>query len=247
MTALLVAVVLVLAVVVVMVVGLLRSHAEILRALEVVNRASRGAASGLAAGLPLAPDREGEVQAAPILGTTVRGDQISLVLSAGGQNTLVAFLTSGCSTCQHFWDAFRQEDAPPLPGNARLVIVTKDSSEESPSKLLQLSPDGVSVVMSGGAWTDYDVPSAPYFVYVDGFSGNVRGEGAAIAWSQVQSLLADALFDAAMAEGKVPPDGRGEATEARNRRADQALAAAGIRPDDPSFWGSGTSREPDPA
>lgn len=62
MTALLVAVVLVLAVVVVMVVGLLRSHAEILRALEVVNRASRGAASGLAAGLPLAPDREGEVQ-----------------------------------------------------------------------------------------------------------------------------------------------------------------------------------------
>ncbi len=245
MTALLITVVVVLAVVVVMVVGLLRSHAEILRALEVVNRGARGGSSRLADGLPLPQDREGASKGAAIVGTSVRGDHVNLVLSAGGPNTLVAFLSSGCSTCQNFWDAFQPEERGSLPGNARLVVVTKDSSEESPSKLAQLAPPDVPVVMSSAAWSEYEVPSAPYFVYVDGLSGSVHGEGAAVAWSQVHSLLTDALFDAAIADGRVPDDVPGESTDARNRRADQALAAAGIGPDDPSLGAPASSPSSD--
>ena len=48
--------------------------------------------------------------------------------------TVLAFLSSGCVTCEAFW----QEFASPgllLPANVRLIVVTKDLAEESPSAL----------------------------------------------------------------------------------------------------------------
>ena len=56
--------------------------------------------------------------------------------------------------------------------------------------------------MSSAAWADYDVPVAPFFVLIDGASGEVIGEGAANEWGQVQSLLHTALDDAGMLDRK---------------------------------------------
>ena len=49
---------------------------------------------------------------------------------------------------------------------------------ESPSRLRDLAPADVPVVMSSQAWEDYGVTMSPYFVLV-GADGEVRGEGAA--------------------------------------------------------------------
>jgi hypothetical protein len=75
------------------------------------------------------------------------------------------------------------------------VVVTKDSSFESPSKLRELSSPGVHLVMSSQAWSDYKIEGSPYFVYVSGDGGGVLSEGSASSWDQVRSLLRDALAD----------------------------------------------------
>jgi hypothetical protein len=149
-------------------------------------------------------------------------------MAPGGPSTLVAFLTSGCMTCMEFWRSF-SERVPELPDGGRLVIVVKDSSHESPSKLRRLAPGGIPVVMSTDAWERYEVPAAPYFVYVDGPSGEIHGEGAASSWAQVASLLRDALADA-----EPPP--RGASGPERSARIDEELARAGIGPGHPSLY-----------
>jgi len=96
----------------------------------------------------------------------------------------------------------------------------------------------------------------PYFVYVDGASGLIAGEGTAEAWPQVRSLLQDALLDAELAgtrNGSIPmagggASGNGEAAHgtrrsvgaaARSSRVDDELRAAGIGPAHPSLYGAG--------
>ena len=71
----------------------------------------------------------------------------------------------------------------------------------------------------------------PYFVHVDGASGEVRGEGTAAAWPQVVSLLRDAIDDA---DGPSVRSGR-----ARAQRVDSDLHAAGIGPGHPSLYPGG--------
>ena len=61
--------------------------------------------------------------------------------------------------------------ASTFPTTFALVVVTKDAQEESISALRKLAPAGVPVVMSSAAWTDYRVPGSPYFVLVDGQAG----------------------------------------------------------------------------
>lgn len=237
MTALVVANTLVAGILLVLVTGLLRAHAETLKILGTINRSLRGSQERFASTLPAPPQREHATEAMSVEGKTLAGHQAHLSFSAGGPNTLLAFLSSGCMTCQHFWDAFQPDTRPPLPGDARLIIVTKDARLESPSKLSKLAPEDVAVLMSSGAWEDYGVPAAPYFVYIGGVTGLIHGEGSAVSWNQVQSLLTDALYEA---EGGSSDDGSssGETTAERNRRADEALAAAGVQFDDPSLWQS---------
>ena len=74
--------------------------------------------------------------------------------------------------------------------------------------------------MSTDAWLEYKVPQTPYFVYVDGPTGRIVGEGSAGTWDQVVSLWSQALADA----------GGGEA------RADKELQQAGIRPGHRSLY-----------
>jgi hypothetical protein len=223
-----------------LVAALLRSHAEILRRLgpaeENDDRESTRSGDVLAPGLPAPPSRSGITSAADLTGTTLHGDGVQVGLSAGGPSTLLAFLSSGCLTCEGFWEAFGGPHPPAIPGDARLVVVTKDSTRESPSRLRELAAPQLTVVMSSAAWEAYGVPTSPYFVYVDGASGMVHGEGAASAWTQVQSLLRDAIADASPAEpaaGARVPRARGPE---RARRVDDELAAAGIGPEHPSLY-----------
>jgi len=208
-----------------LVAGLLRSHAELLR------RAN-----------------EHDEQ---LTGKRLDGEVMTLEFHGGQPDVVLAFLSTGCATCQEFWAAFRDEGIS-MPGAAQLVIVTKDGEVESESLLRELAPTSVPLVMSTEAWTSYEVPVSPYFVYIDAESGEIRGEGAASTWPHVQRLLEDAIADLALTPrtGKTGSGnlGRGRLTDShpdRIREIDATLAAAGITPDHPSLWPEGRPPPPD--
>jgi hypothetical protein len=81
--------------------------------------------------------------------------------------------------------------------------------------------------MSSAAWSDYGVPAAPYFVYLEG--DRILGEGSANGWKQISSLVRDAIEDLEVARGG----------EARTRDVDRVLAASGIGPGHPSLYPAG--------
>ena len=169
---------------------------------------------------------------------TLGGDGVQLG-SGSGRPMLLAFLSSGCLTCEGFWETFSQAEPPEIPGGARFVAVTKDASHESPSRLRELAGDSLEVVMSSDAWRQFDVPTSPYFVYV-GRDGMILGEGAAASWPQVASLMRDAIGDA---DAQSLTVSRANGSE-RARRVDDELAAAGIGPGHPSLRpAEGGSRE----
>ena len=213
MTAVVTVETLLLALLVLLVGGLLRSHAEILRRLDELQPAGSATA---------APVRE-SAAAHDVSGVTLAGDALHIGVTRPGAPTLLAFLTSGCSTCLGFWEAFA-DPRTQLPAGVQLVVVTKDPSHESPAKLRELAPPAVRIVMSSAAWSEYDVPASPYFVHIDAH-GELAGEGTAQRFEQVLSLLADAAADVA-AQGSAE----------RALRAERELASAGIGPDHPSLY-----------
>jgi hypothetical protein len=227
-TALVVMETVVLGLVLVLVAGLLRSHAELLRRLDDLSgNARRGTPpSPIADGsAPPAPDRPAGAPAIDVVGETLDGDALKIGVS-GGRDTLLAFLSSGCLTCQGFWDALMPERRGDVPGDPRIVVVTKDRSHESPSRLRELAPPDVPVVLSSATWDAYEIPVSPYFVYVDGARGAVQGEGAAERWDQIVSLLRDARDDHAVT-----------ARRGRVLRTDVELLAADIGVGHPSLYG----------
>lgn len=210
----------------VLVAGLLRSHAELLRShAEILRRLGPTTVEPAGAGvLPVtAPERAPGAPAAALAGPTPAGDAITLDFSAaGGAPTLLAFLTSGCSTCAGFWASLGETR---LPAGVRTVVVTHGAERERPGRLRSLAPDGVPVIMSSQAWQDYAVPGAPYFVLID---GAIRGEGAATSWTALSSLVSDAIEDQRESGGRARVDG-----------VDRKLAAAGIGPDHASLYPAG--------
>ncbi|WP_432545535.1 hypothetical protein [Kineococcus sp. SYSU DK004] len=234
-----------------LVAGLLRSHAEVLRSLHELGAGREDTAPG--AGAPRTPDDvpftvgDGVVGPAgltgggalPVAGTTPTGDAVQVDVTAGGRDTLVAFLSSGCLTCHGFWQRFARPGLG-LPAGTRLVVVTQGPERESVTALRQLAPDGVDVVMSTAAWEGYEVPGSPYFVLVDGSTGRVAGEGSATSWEQVQRLVVQATGDRADRAGHAHGHGHGAGEDRgdgahREARADRELRAAGILPGHPSL------------
>jgi hypothetical protein len=211
-----------LAILVVLVAGLLRSHAEILRRLGPVDGSAPGAGSPAVAA-PRAPQRPRGAPAPPVAGVTPDDDAVALDLSAPGAPTLLAFLSSGCSTCAAFWAGLGEAG---LPAGVEPIVVTRGADRERPARLRELASPGVPVVMSSPAWEDYAVPGSPYFVLVD---GAIRGEGVATSWQALSSLVSDAI-----AERDEPPGGSGGS--ARALTVERTLAAAGIAPDHPSLY-----------
>ena len=228
---------------VVLVAGLLRSHAEILRALHQLGVNLDPAGSSEAATSTTAIRSIPVTGGAPksghdITGATPTGDAVSIAVREVRHLTLLAFLSSGCATCLDFWSAFANETAPEVPGDARLVIVTKGAAHESVSSVHRLAPSHIPVVMSSDAWDEYDVPVAPFFVLVDGASAAIVGEGAASNWGQVTSLMAQAVTDNGIGKrgrrSHAPGRPRGDAL--REARVDQDLLAAGIVPGDARLY-----------
>ncbi len=222
----------------VLVVGLLRSHAEILRSLHDLGAgvgdpsvAGRRAARGQ--DLVLDPrggmTASGEGAAHDVVGRTLDDAAAAIAVTGVRHDTLLAFLSSGCGTCVPFWEAFRE--GAPIPGSARLVVVTQ--SEESESRLRSLAGPNLTIVRSSAAWEAYEVPGSPHFVYVHGPSGRIVGEGTGSSWPQVAGLLAQASDDAAARTSR--------ASHARDNaaRIDAELNAAGIGPGHPSLFLSG--------
>ena len=197
MTAVVVALAVAVLLLAVLVAGLLRSHAEILKALH-----------ELGAGLELdradgpvdvtiegvrAPRRSSAAETADaVSGETLDGEAVALSLT-NGSDTLLAFLSSGCTTCGAFWEAFAEREVE-VPGGARLVVVTKSLDEESGATLQKRAPRSVPLVASSSAWEGFGVPGSPYFVYVDG-TGRVVGEGSAATWPAVATLMGQAHAD----------------------------------------------------
>jgi hypothetical protein len=225
-----------------LVAGLLRANADTMRALHQMGIELRPDTPGSAGPVPVSlaarptPGRPDVGDVADLAGTTPTGDAISLAVSDVRHDTLIAFLTSGCQTCRGFWESFRRAPMD-VPGGARLVVVTRGPEAESPGTIANLAPagnDAVPVVMSTQAWEHYDIPYAPYFVYVSGPAGKVVGEGVAAGWEEVRTLVANAVADGTTG----PPPGpdtsrRSRADQARDLAVDQALEEAGIGPGDP--------------
>jgi hypothetical protein len=209
---------------VVLVAALLRSHAAILRRLGPDDGADRDG-DGLSAPAQARSGIRPDAPAPELAGVTPAGDAIKLSFAgASAGPTLLAFLSTGCTSCAGFFDTLGDRRA--LPG-VRRVIVTRGADREQRSKLRAIAPPDVPVLMSSEAWEGYAVPGSPYFVLVE--RGTVRGEGVATTWQALASLVGDAI-----AEEKESPGG-----DARHRRTDDTLAAAGIGPDHPSLYPGG--------
>lgn len=262
MTALVVLEGLVIAVLAVLVIGLLRSHAEILRRLHelgagvyddadpTVGTTADGHDHGVTSPIQLtaapsfgtqpgvaAPGRP-KTPAHDLAGITASGSSKAIGVTGVAHSTLIAFLSSGCGTCMGFWSAFANGEADRLPGtDTRLVIVTRGVDRESQSAVADLAPSQHPTLMSSEAFDDYDVAVNPYFILVDGPTGGVVGEGAAATWAQVSDLLRQAAADNGLAT-ESNRQGRQAHLNGieRELRADDELAAAGIGPGHPSLF-----------
>lgn len=203
----------------VLVAGLLRSHAEILKRLHTLG-------AGIDPDAPVSVRPPGyrpdaldiSGTASDVDGVSLRDEAMHVSVIGTGHQTLLAFLTSGCLTCRGFWDAFDDLKSLGIPSDLRLVVVAKDATEESPSALRRLAPKNLTVVMSSDAWETYQVPGSPYFVLVDGPAGRIRGEGTGVTFEQVWNLLRQASDDS------------------REHRIDRELLSHGVEPGDRSLY-----------
>jgi len=207
----------------VLVVGLLRSHAEIIRSLHdlgVGDPSNRRSAPS-----PRPSLRNIENPPADLSGQSLSGSALQIGVTNRKDRTLLAFLSSGCMSCIALWEELGVGNPTSGMADTRLVIVTKGPEAESQSRLAELAPQGVTVIQTTEAWLDYGVPVSPYFVLVDGVTGNTIGEGSAASWAQVRSLLGQALADAGLSA-------RGD----DELKADATLRQAGIGPGHPSLY-----------
>lgn len=253
MAALVVALALVVGLLGVLVVGLLRSHAEILKALHDLGvNLEDGAVSAPARRRPAVsshgpvrtadgvpqPSRDGPLgPAVDLRGALPAGGAAVVAVTDVDHSTLLAFLSTGCGTCGAFWDALRDDPARALPdAETRIVVVTNGPEAESPAAVAELAPPGLVTIMSSEAWDDFGVPVSPYFVLVDGPSGQVVGEGAGTSWEQVAELLGKAVADGAAAAPRDQRPVTRMGGQDRADRIDRELKAAGIEPGDPSLY-----------
>lgn len=215
-----------------LVVGLLRSHAEILRQLHALGAGREESTTTPGAmDVVLGPTARG--RAHDVVGRTPAGEEAAVGVVGTTHDTLLAFLSSGCLTCGGFWRALGDTRNLGLPPRTRVLVVAKGQGEESESALLELAPPGVTVVMSTQAWLDYEVPGSPYFVHVDGPKGKVVGEGTAVTWEQVMTLVGRATSDRLWQRDHGVEQ---QVAAEREARIDEELLAAGIHPGDPRLY-----------
>jgi hypothetical protein len=87
------------------------------------------------------------------------------VADAGTIDTLLAFLTTSCASCQPFWEMMAEGPITSVLGS-RLVVVTPSPSMEDERRARRLVPPGVHLHMGSGTWFDYGIGKAASFVLV---------------------------------------------------------------------------------
>lgn len=210
----------------VLVAGLLKSHAEILRQLNALGAGEDGSVT---VGSPQTRPKTTGFEKAPastLAGVDLGGSAVSVSLEQGRGNTLLAFLSSGCLSCETFWREFNGDFDLPTP-DTRTVIVTKGPGSESAAKVRELAPSRLQLLMSDEMWDTFRVPMTPYFLLVDG-AGMVIGEGAASSWRHLLGLLRQSAADAA---SPIHLD-----TGERLQFTDTQLRSAGVKPGDPTLY-----------
>jgi len=227
MTAVLVTLSLAVILLAVLVVGLLRSHADILRSLHQLGVGEDVEHTHTSTSTP--QPRLNADAPADIAGQTLRGSTVHIGVSGIDTRTLLAFLSTGCSACIGLWEDLAADPTGGIAG-VRLVVVAKSREDESQSRLEELAPSGVTLVQSTEAWQDYGVPVTPYFVLVDGSTGTTVGEGSAPSWGQVRSLIVQATGDRAAVERQEFEVDTGEI------KADAELRRSGIGPGHASLY-----------
>jgi hypothetical protein len=215
-----------------LVVGLLRSHADILRALHELGAGAPGEESRDRSRLITRSAAGGTGEPGHDLnGETLSGEAVAIGIAGATSDTLLAFLSAGCYTCQPFWSAL--SGPVEIPNNARVIAVVQEG--DNAAKLRTLAGPDLLVVMSDSAWTDYQVPGSPHFIYLDGPSGAIVGEGTASSWPQVRDLLEHASSSRATSR-----DASGTTIELAGHdnaeRIDLELLHAGIGPGHPSLY-----------
>lgn len=259
MTALMILQTAVLIVLAVLVAGLLRAYATVLQRLHQLDgggTAQSNAAPpfrtvngvvGPSAGRPtdLGPaiGRDEWAAAHDIAGVGLTGEVVAVRTIAVAHDTVLVFLSSGCSGCTGFWEQLGDGRWVASYGGSRLLVVTKGPEDESSSLLAELCPPDVDLIMSSAAWSDYEVPGSPYVVVVDGQTGRVKGEGSGVSLSQVSGLVAQAVGDQAARRAPAAgepagrnPFGKPPADVEREHDVDRVLMAAGINPGHASLY-----------
>ena len=209
-----------------LVVGLLRAHATVLRLLHDNGISLEGDTPSASHQTAIRPT---STPAFDVAGPRLSGGAVSLSVVGAPHSTLLVFLSSGCASCQVIWKELADPELR-IPGReTRLIALTKDPEDESESRLKMLAPDDVVVVQSTQIWEQYQVPVTPYFVLIDGPSGTVQGEGTASSWSQMFSLMGQAIADTSLKQTRKNPD-------TRELAADVELRRSGIGPRDASLY-----------
>ena len=211
----------------VLVAGLLRSHAEILRRLHALG-------AGLDADAPGQPSRRvRSICAADASESFVgrgrsrrrrparrrdarRGRRARGIARCSRSSRAAASRVTGSGTRSPIRAALD------LPDDIRLVVVTKDAEEESISALRKLAPADVPVVMSSAAWTDYRVPGLALLRARRRAGGPGARRRHRRALGAGENLLRQAADDAS--------------DDGREVRIDRELLAHGIAPGDPSLY-----------
>lgn len=223
----------------VLVVGLLRSHAETLRTLDRLGASGDPGSLARAGGhdhddgIPQ-PGHELEIDrpAPDLVGIDPGGEAMAISTSTNSGPLLLAFLSTSCSSCVPFWESLDGGRMVVRDRLVRAVAVTLGPEEESPTRAGKMSTS-TTVLMSSQAWRDYGVPGAPYFVLVNTVTGRVLGEGSAAQPAQLESLVADSTADQAW---DLQRSKKSRADLERETRIDEELMRAGIKPGDPQLY-----------
>lgn len=214
-----------------LVVGLLRSHADILRRLESVGAGLEGADHDHGSSrITLTRREDAVVHDIRLTGMTPDGEPVVTSLATGTDPTLVAFLSTTCSSCTPFWEGLDSATMHFGGNRLRVLIITLGEAEESPTRAQSMSKPGADVVMSSTTWNEFGVPGAPYFVLLEPGTGSVIGEGSAMTYESLIEFLTDATNDQQWDLQHTRPVGDEQS------RIDAELRRAGIVPDDPRLY-----------
>ena len=217
-----------------LIIGLLRSHGEILRRLE-----SQGAGTGDAhnheSAITLSATKTATRSVPDIAGVDPQGSPVVASVTLGDDPTLLAFLSTSCSSCTMFWENLDSSTRYFGDHRHRVVIVTRGEDEESPTRTISLARGSADVIMSSSAWEEFKVPGAPYFVLVDPGSGIVLGEGSASTFDALEEFLMDASNDQQWDRKRAK---KHKSDAVREAKIDDELRASGLEPGDPRMYPS---------